>query len=499
MSYSTEAKLLIIHLGLPVDGSLPKAMFVDKLHSLLEADQVDINIVLPYIELPRERVSLMAFYKILQYFNHLPAPMGRSTLIYIASVLRNPWFHGFLKPVDIATRLQNKPAGAFLVSFHDQYVGVFKLSVVSGIDEISNFSLYYNTLDRIECTTKDTYSVNRTYASFDELVSEHKQVIFRKNILLDKPCNTVERNPPSTVERNDMIVENEPLVDNDNNNTTNHSPQSNFEFETHSNYVMTTKTTDTQPLANNCGPQESTQVVLRAPPKPEAPHTAKPTENAVYYGDLAESLFRTQSNSYRQRISWEEFVLRTSEKLRDPTMLDIPHFTEYMNILKPYLVDKQLQAVTKAKVEHFFKFFPQLTATKTITSNKASTTIVEITKLLAQKWFHGLINADEAERRLFGRVPGTFLLRFSASVQAHVTVSLVGFDGRSTYNYRYQILGDGMVAPELPPSGDADTWTNKKSFHSIDALVSYYATPGNHIWDSGVSLLYYVPKPEQLV
>jgi hypothetical protein len=492
MSYSTDAKLLVINMGIPSVDSLPKSEFIAKLRTLVNADERDIETICSHIELPKSRVSLSEFYKMLLYFDYLQGLIARHTLAAVASLLRQPWFAGFVKPADIATRLNGKRVGTFLVSFHDDYVGLFKLSVVSNKDQISHFFLYYNLFNRVR-VVDDKSNPRVNCETIQDIIEKHKYSLFQNCAILDNRYGSdlkrilpvEEPAKPMTV---DWTTEHSPLssevdCDNNNNNDT--------DIYQRSNKAPSVEHTVSKPAAATeySFPQRSTELVLRAPPKPEPAHTAQPTDNAVYYGDLANFIFKTEAdNAYRTRISWEEFVLRASEKLLDPTLMDIVPYTAYMNVLKPYLVDRLLSAVTKAKVEHFFKFFPQLTATKEVNPNKATTTIVEIAKLLSQEWFHGFIDANVAEARLFGRAPGTFLVRFSSSAQAHITVSLVGANGHGNYHYRFQIASTGLITPE----GECKGWKDLKSFNSISELVSYYATEGNQIWDCGVSLLRFV-------
>ena len=106
----------------------------------------------------------------------------------------------------------------------------------------------------------------------------------------------------------------------------------------------------------------------------------------------------------------------------------------------------------------------------------------ETTNLEEYSWFHGNISRAEAERRLDGCIPGSYLVRESQSQPGKYSISLRD----ATRTQHYLIYKDSVISK----------WfiSPKKRFNNLPELVAHYSKDA----DGLSTLLHYpAPKPEE--
>lgn len=111
----------------------------------------------------------------------------------------------------------------------------------------------------------------------------------------------------------------------------------------------------------------------------------------------------SQNNMLRTQVPWTEFVATVAKELHKDVNEKI--FKGLKSILA-----KGADKVSMDEFGNILKWFGPL-----LPSEEGKNFLATMQSLFTQKWFHGDISQQEAETRLAGGNPGTFLIRFSSN------------------------------------------------------------------------------------
>jgi len=109
------------------------------------------------------------------------------------------------------------------------------------------------------------------------------------------------------------------------------------------------------------------------------------------------------NHSLKTEVSWNEFLRVLTQHL------SMPPTTKVFVALKSILVKDHRDVVSIEEFGNILKWFGSLEK-----DSKGDNFLQTIQVLLTKKWFHGDISLPEAQTRLTGAEPGTFLIRFSS-------------------------------------------------------------------------------------
>jgi len=123
--------------------------------------------------------------------------------------------------------------------------------------------------------------------------------------------------------------------------------------------------------------------------------------------DFWKTHFLIPKQSLTQDVPWKEFSKVLGEVLKVPTDLDK---LKMLLATKPGGSLSEELVVTLERFSQILQWFGPFFLEK-----EAVSILSEIDEILSKQWFHGDISKDVAEKRLFKRDPGTFLIRLSTT------------------------------------------------------------------------------------